>query len=193
MPTTATPNVMTDPGYLFWAPLASTMPTNTVVGSKFTDTWPVAWISLGATEDGSEFSYESTIEPVKAAEFFDPIAYRTTERKGGIGFTLVDYTLTNFKRVSNGGTLSIVSGTTTTQLNKFVPPTPGTEVRAMIGWESLDGTMRLIARQCFNGAPIKSSFKKAPDKAGLAAMFNFEIPSGSVDPYEIYTAGTARA
>ena len=193
MPTTAAPNVMTDPGYLFWALLATAIPTNTVTGSKFTDAWPVAWINLGATQDGSEFNYESTVEPITAAEFFDPIKYATTERKGSISFTLVDYTLSNFKKVSNGGTLSVVSGTGATQLNKFTPPAPGGEVRAMIGWESLDGTMRLIAKQCFNGGAISSAFKKAPDKAGLACQFNFEIPSGGTDPYEIYTAGLARA
>ncbi|GLW32275.1 hypothetical protein [Actinoplanes regularis] len=192
MPTTATPNVLTDPGYLFWAPLASTEPTNTVVGSKFTDSWPVAWISLGATEDGSEFNYETNVEAVTAAEFFDPIKYATTERSGNISFTLIDWTLANLKRVLNGGTLAVVSGTTTTQLNSYTPPAPGSEVRSMIGWESLDNTVRIIMYQTLNSGSIASAFKKAPDKAGLACQFNFETPS-SGNPFKIYTAGTARA
>jgi hypothetical protein len=191
MPTTATPNVLTDPGYLFWAPLASTLPTNTVAGSKFTDAWPVAWISLGATEDGSEFNYETSVEPVTAAEFFDPIKYATTERSGNISFTLIDWTLANLKRVLNGGTLTIVSGTAATTLSSFTPPAPGAEVRCMIGWESLDSTVRIVMPQTLNSGSIASAFKKAPEKAGFACTFNFEVPSAG-QPFTIYTAGVAR-
>jgi hypothetical protein len=191
MPTTATPNVLVNPGYLFWAPLASTEPTNTVAGSKFTDSWPVAWISLGATEDGSEFNYETSVEAVRVAEFFDPIQWATTERNGNIGFTLVDWTLANLKRVLNGGTLTVVSGTGATTLSSFTPPAPGSEVRSMIGWESYDSTVRIIMYQTINSGSIASAFKKAPDKAGFACQFNFEVPSGG-QPFKVYTAGTAR-
>lgn len=192
MPTTATPNVLQEPGYLFWAPLGSTEPTNTVAGSKFTDTWPVAWVSLGATEDGSEFNYETNVEAVRAAEFLDPIKWATTERNGNMGFTLIDWTLANLKRVLNGGTLTVVSGTAATQLNSFTPPAPGSEVRSMIGWESLDSTVRIVMFQTINSGSIASAFKKAPDKAGFACQFNFEVPS-SGNPFKIYTAGIARA
>lgn len=193
MPTTATPNVLTDPGYLFWAPLSTAEPTNTVVGSKFTDAWPVAWISLGATEDGSEFTYETKVEPITVAEFFDPIKYATTERSGSFAFNLTDFTLTNFKRALNGGTLGLVgTATGSTQVNSYVPPAPGAEVRAMLGWESLDGTMRIVCYQTLNGGSIKSAFKKAPSMAVIPCQFNFEIPASGL-PFKIYTAGTARA
>jgi hypothetical protein len=191
MPTTAVPNVLTDPGYLFWAPLASTLPTNTVVGSKFTDSWPVAWLSLGATEDGSQFNYESTVEPIRAAEFFDPIRYSTTDRSGNISFTLVDWTLANLKRVLNGGTLTVVSGTGATTLSKFDPPIPGAEVRSMIGWEALSNDVRIIAYQTLNGGNIQSSFRRAPAKAGFACTFNFEKPAAT-EPFSVWTAGAAR-
>src|SRR5690349_15040667 len=103
MPSTAVPNILTDPGYLFIAPLASTLPTNTVSGSEFTDSWPVAWLSLGATDEGSQFSYSVNVEPITVAEYFDPISYRTTERSGSIAFNLADWTLTNYRRALNGG------------------------------------------------------------------------------------------
>lgn len=191
MPTTATPNVLTDPGYLFWAPLLTAVPTMTVAGSVFTDAWPGAWLSLGATEDGSQFNYESTVEAVRAAEFFDPIRYVTTDRSGNFAFTLVDYTLANFKRVLNGGTLAVVSGTGATTLSKYDPPAPGAEVRSMIGWESLDATVRVVAYQCLNGGNVQSSFRRGPAKAGLACTFNFEKPT-STQPFSIWTAGVAR-
>lgn len=192
MPTTATPNILQDPGYLFWAPLGTTEPVNTVVGSKFTDAWAGPWVSFGATEDGSEFSYETKLEPVMVAEFFDPVRWSTTERTGSFAFNLADYTLANWKRALNGGTLTVVSGSGTTQLNKFTPPSPGTEVRSMLGWESLDSTVRIIVYQGIQGGTIKSAYKKAPAIATLPCTFNFEIPSTGI-PFAKYTAGTARA
>lgn len=192
MPTTPTPNVLTDPGYLFWAPLATALPTNTVVASKFTDAWAAAWIPLGATEEGSTFSYSIAVEAITVAEFFDPIKFATTERSGNFAFNLADLTLANLKRAMNGGTLTIVSGTGATQLNSFEPPSPGAEIRAMIGWESLDGTMRVIVRQCINGAEIGLNFAKAPAKAVIACQFNMEKPVAA-EPFIVYTAGAARA
>ncbi len=192
MPSTAAPQILTDAGYLLWAPLGSTIPTMTVSGSKFTDAWPGAWLSLGATEDGSEFDYNIKLEAVNVAEFFDPIAWRTTERTGSFAFNMANYALTNLKYAMNGGSLTIVSGTGATQLNKYQPPAPGAEVRAMIGWESLDNTARLICYQCIQGGTIKTAYKKAPSTATIPSTFNFEVPSSGI-PFEYYTAGTARA
>ena len=193
MPTTATPNILTDPGYLFWAPLATAEPTNTVAGSKFTDSWPVAWKSLGATEDGSEFSYETTVEAITVAEFFDPIRYSTTERSGSFSFNLADYTMLNLSRAFNGGgvvgvgagNVALVSGTGATALHSLTAPSPGNEVRAMIGWESLDSTMRLICYQTINSGSIASAFRKAPNFAVIPCTFNFEVPA-SGNPWKMY-------
>lgn len=189
---TATPLVLTDPGYLFWAPLASAEPTHAALASSYdADTWPVAWISLGATEDGSKLSYETKVEPIKAAEFLDPIRYSTVERSGSISFNCMNYTLNQIKRVFNGGTIATVSGAGVTLSSSYVLPTPGQEVRAMIGWESLDHTMRLICYQTINGGTIESAFKKAPAVAMLPCTFNFEVPT-SGNPIKFYAAGTAR-
>ncbi len=104
MPTTATPNILSDPGYLFYAPAGTAEPVNTVAGSKFTDTWPVAWVSVGATEDGSKFKASVKTEAVNVAEFFDPIKYVTTDRSSSIAFAMADFTLTKLKWSMNGGT-----------------------------------------------------------------------------------------
>jgi hypothetical protein len=190
---TATPNLLQDPGYLLIAPVGSTLPTNTVVGSVFTDAWDAAWLSLGATEDGSALSYNTTVQPVNVAEFFDPITYRTTDRAGSIAFNLASWTLTNYKRALNGGAtaLSPTSGSGTTALYTFNPPAVGSEVRVMIGWESLDHTVRLVAHQCLSGAQITSAFKKAPAVATIPCDFKMEIPSAG-QPFTLWTAGSAR-
>src|SRR4051812_1898476 len=102
MPTgITTPNLLTDPGFLFWAPLATTIPANTVVGSKFTDSWPVGWLQLGATVEGSTLSYELTVEATTVAELFDPIKFPTTGRTGSLSFALAEFSMTNLKRAMN--------------------------------------------------------------------------------------------
>ena len=188
---TPTPTLLTDPGFLFWAPLGSTVPAMTVTGSVFTDAWPVAWINLGATVDGTDFSYDINTSPIAAAEFADPIKQVVVSRSGSMAFELLNYTATNLKRVLNGATTT-VTGTAGTTLTKVTPPTVGTETRAMIGWESLDATTRIIGYQCLNTGSIKMSFKKAPATASQPAVFSFEVPSSGI-PFEAWTAGTVRA
>jgi hypothetical protein len=190
----ATPVVLTDPGMLWIAPLATAAPTNTVAGSVFTDDPAAAWIPLGATAEGSTFSYETTVEPIRVAEFFDPIRYATTERAGSIAFNLASYTLSNYQRAMNGGiaALTATSGTGATALYTVEPPEPGAEVRSMILWESTDRTLRLMLRQTLQGGAIESAFQKAPDLAVIPCTFNMEVPVGSTKPFTMWSAGASR-
>jgi hypothetical protein len=183
--------LLTDAGYLFWAPPATSIPTNTVVGSVFTDSWAGPWVSLGATEDGTEFNYELSVEAISVAEFLDPVKYVTTGRTGTIAFNLTNYTLTNVTKAMNGTAAAVVSGSGTTLLSRARPLTPGTETRAMIGWESLDNTVRFIGYQCLSSGRITSAFKKAPSVAVIPFQFNFEVPVSGI-PFEFYSAGVAR-
>jgi hypothetical protein len=192
MPSTAPPVLLVDAGYILTAAIGSTIPSMTVSGSKFTDAWPVAWASPGSTEDGSEFDYNIKVEAIYAAEFYDPLTYRTTERTGSFAYAMQNWTLTNLKQSMNGGTLTVVSGTGATQLNTFTPPTPGNEVRQMVGWESLDNTLRMIGYQTISSGTIKSANKKAPNNASIPVVLNFEVPS-SGNPFQWWSAGTSRA
>jgi hypothetical protein len=189
---TAVPTLLTDPGYLYIAPLLSTVPANTVAGSVFTDAWPVAWLSLGATKEGSTFSYSSTVEAISVAEFFDPIKYATTERSGNMTFALANVTLHNLKRALNGGVSTITpTGSGATAMGLFEPVAPGSEIRVMIGWESSDNTTRIVIRQTIQGGEVAMEFQKAPAFAGIPCTFNFEVPpSGAV--FSVYSAGAAR-
>ncbi len=191
MPTIATPQLLKDPGYLFWAPLATAFPTNTVAASKFTDAWPVTWIGLGATEEGSTFAGEQSVEAVTVAELFDPVAYDVTSTSTSLAFALASWTLNNLRRAFNGGAITLVSGTGATALNSYEPPDPAAITRCMIGWESLDATVRLIGRQCLNGGTVESAFQRSPNKALIPFELNFERPVGA-RPWTVFTAGLAR-
>src|SRR5206468_1754884 len=106
-------------------------------------------------------------------------------------FDLANFTLANFARAVNGSAPTVVSGTGATQLSKISPPAVGAEVRAMIGYESADSTLRYIGYQCINGAQIASQFAKAPQKSLIQCEFNFEIPA-SGNPWDMWAAGTGR-
>lgn len=190
----AVPSVLTDPGMLWIAPLGTTDPVNTVMGGVFTDDPEAAYIPLGATAEGSTFGYETKVEPITFAEFFDPIKYTTTERSGSIAFALGNFTLSNYRRALNGGiaALTATSGTGATALYTFEPPDPGSEARAMILWESTDRTMRLLLRQTLQGGTVNADFKKAPSTATLPCTFNLEIPVGSSKPFTFWGAGASR-
>jgi hypothetical protein len=188
----ATPNLLVGPGYLFWAPVTAALPTHASTASAFSDTWPVEWLPLGATVEGSTFSYESTVEAMNVAEFFDPIKYSTTGRTGSFAFALAEWSLTNMKRALNGGTIT-TSGSGATAVNSYTPPTPGSEVRCKVGWESQTNDVRVIIYQALASGTIESAFQKAPDFSRIPITFNMEVPSGSSAPFGLFTAGTGRA
>jgi hypothetical protein len=194
-PAAVTPPVLlTDPGYLFIAPLLSTIPVNTVAGSVFTDAWNAAFLPLGPTEDGSTLQYQTNIEAITAAEFFDANKYVTTSRAGSFAFNMMSFTLSNYARALNKGAAALAptSGAGATALGTLTPPTPGAEVRVMLGWESQDNTMRLVIPQCIQGGQITSAFKKAPSTALIPATFNFEVPSAGGAPFTLNSAGATR-
>jgi hypothetical protein len=186
-----TPNLLVDPGYLFWAPLGSTVPTHTVAGSVFTDAWPGAWLPLGATVEGSTLAYEIGVEAMSVAELFDPVKYSTVSRQGTLSFALASFTMTNLKRALNGGTIT-VSGTGATTMSSYAFPTAGQEVRSMLGWESSDNTFRVIIYQALSSGTIEMAFQKAPDFASIPCTWNMEIASGQSQPFTPVSAGVAR-
>lgn len=194
-PALASPTLLTDPGYLYWAPLGSAVPAMTVVASKFSVSWAAPWIPMGATEAGSEFSTTTTVSAINVAELLDAVAWRATDRTSAFTFAIASVTASQLSKAFNGAQTAVTQGTagdTTTQSTQITPVTPGSEVRAMIGWESYDSTTRIVGYQCFNGGNIKLTFAKAPSKTAIPWQANLEVPSSGV-PWNIWTAGAARA
>lgn len=187
----ALPMLLTDPGFLYWAPLGSALPTPVSTASVFSDIWPVAWIPMGMTESGTDFESNLTVSPVLAAELIDPIGYRTTAREGTLSFQLLALTATNLAHAFNGASTT-VTGAGATTITKLDPPAVGSEVRAMIGFESLDSTFRFVAYQVFNSGSIKLQFNKAPAKTSIPWTGKMEKPA-STQPWSMWTAGAARA
>ncbi len=169
------------PGTLYITDLGSTEPSDLV------SPWPAAWVGLGYTHEGNEFSYQLNVDPVDVAEELDPVAYAPTGRVIQVKFTLAEITATNLKRALNGGTIVAGAGFVT-----FEPPAFGSETRKMYGWQSDDAQERWIFRRCLSAGSVASSRKKGADKAGLPFQLNCEKPAG-VQPFKVIMASPARA
>jgi len=193
-PAVPSPNLLTDPGFLWISPIGTADPTNTVAGSVFTDVVAAAWLPLGPTMEGSAFAYSTSVEPIRVAELTDPVKFVTTERSGTIAFALASWTLSNYRRALNGGiaALTPTSGTGATALYTVTPPVPGAEVRAMILWESTDATIRLRLKQTIQGGEINTEFRRGTANSSIPCTFNMEIPAGATAPFDIWGAGVSR-
>lgn len=193
-PTLTTPNYLADPGVLYYAPVGTALPANTVAGGVFTDLWATAgaWVQLGMTDTGSDITMQINSQAIMAAERLDPLGYRTTDRTTQVTFSLKGYTATNLARSLNGASTT-VTGSAGTTLTKVSPPALGSEVRCMIGWESTDNTARWIAYQVLNSGSIKMQFVKVPTTTLIPWTGNCEVNSTFNQPADFWFAGTGRA
>jgi hypothetical protein len=180
-------------GVLLKAPIGTAGPTSggTVAGSVFTDSWPAGWNPIGATEGGHDFSYQIATGTVEVAEYLVPLKIVSTGVTVGVSFAISEMTAKNYTWVLNGGTYTLVSGTGATTLSKVSPPALGAEVRTMLGWESSDGTERIIWYQCLQSGNIQIPRHKGADNANLPVAFSVEQPS-SGNPFDIWIAGATR-
>jgi hypothetical protein len=187
------PQILTDPGILWITAIGTAEPTPAATAGKFSDVLPAAWILLGPTEEGSSFSDATSVDTISVAEFLNPIRNVVTGRTSKLSFALASWTLSNYRRALNGGVAAIAPvGTAGSEVTSLEPPVEGSEVRSMIMWESTDGSLRLLGRQCFQTGEVSTDLKPAPDKALIPCEFSFEQPSTGLRPWKMWAAGTGR-
>jgi hypothetical protein len=160
------------PGVLHVAPIGTTEPTTTSAAM------PAAWLPLGYTEEGSEFSYAMDWAEVIVEEVLDPIDFRPTKRVGTVKFTLAEMNAWALQVALNGGTAAPASGTNGAPVGYWSPavPAPGLETRIMMAWTSDDLSERWIYRRCVQVGTVTIPRKKAPAKAHVTCEFRLEVP-----------------
>jgi hypothetical protein len=187
------PQVLTDPGILWIAPIGTAEPTPVAAGSRFTDVMPAAFLLFGPTDEGSTFSDAVDTDTITVAEFLNAIRNVVTGRTSSLSFALASWTLSNYRRALNGGVAAIApQGTAGSEVTSLEPPVEGTETRAMIMWESTDASLRLLGRQSFQTGEVSTDMKPAPDKALIPCEYAFEQPSTGLRPWKMWAAGSAR-
>lgn len=184
--------ILSDPGILYYAPLTTALPSNTVTASKFsTSAWGGGWLPLGSTDAGSQFNYSISTDNIEVAESYDPVKIVTTGRTASWEFNLAEINKQNLKLALNGPT-PVTTGSTTTTMTTIAPVAIGSEVRVMIGWQSTDDSVRFFGYQALQIGNIGLQFRKGATKSVIACEFRFEIPAAGGDPWTIYLAGATR-
>ncbi len=166
------------PGRLFDAPLGTALPAD------LDDALDAAFKFIGYTEEGSEFSYEISSDPVEVAESLDPVFYRTTGRNGSVTFAMAENTVKNLTRAFNGGDVT----RTPSGALAYTPPEPGTETRRVLIFESEDGQERWVYPQVFQGGSVSLARRKGADKVTIPVEFRLEKPANGGAPFKAFYA-----
>ena len=160
------------PGKLKIAPLGTTEP------ATLSAAWNVAWTDIGYTEEGHAFTVSPSFDPIPVAEELMPLMYSATNQEMRVEFAMAEMGAKNLSIALNGGTITTGTGIVT-----FTPPAIGSEVRTMLGWESLDAKERWIFRKCLQTGDVEFARRKAPDKTTIPVSFMLEIVAGGGAPF----------
>ena len=186
------------PGTLYVAPLGTTEPTSV------TGAWPAAWVEIGYTDKGNDFSWKPTFQPVEVDEELWPVRQVPSTYEGSVAFSMAEITLQNAQIALNAGVGSTLDASTTGSdglgTSWQEAPAPGAEVHVMVGWDAAtEGAVpvgnapylgRQIYRECVQTGEIKSTFQKGNQKRLFTVTFSFIKPSTGLQPFRILLPGT---
>jgi hypothetical protein len=181
-------NVIAVPGTLYAAPLGTAEPTGV------TGAWPSGWLTLGYTEQGSQWQIKPSVSPIVPEEQYTALRNVTTAMDYTATFNLWEMTARNWNLALNNGLLT--SGTSINADGSVIinPAVIGTEVRVAIGWDSLtngSGTVgtvagRMIMRQAFQTGTVSLSRRKGANVASLSLSFMAEQPNPNVPAMDVF-------
>jgi hypothetical protein len=159
----------------------------------------------GNTDQGTTFTFTPTFQEITVEEEYWPIRQSPSGAKLELKFMLAEVTAQNLEISLNDGLgSSLLSGSNGTNGDGSIwvePPTIGTEVRLMLGWDSLiEGAgsptptgpfQRLIVRQAVQTGAVEMQHKKGNAKTMYACTFSGEKPP-NLQPFRlIFPAGFA--
>jgi hypothetical protein len=201
MPVFNTNNVKIGAGTLYAAPLGTAEPVSV------TGAWPTGWLPLGFTDQGSTFEFGPSVSPVEVEELFWPIEQAITSYSGKLTFVLAETTRQNLALSLNAGigsqTVAATQGTNPDGSLWQEPPSPGTDVRVMLGWDALNlGTPvidvssgqdpygRIIIRQALQTGMVSTIHRKGNNKTMYACDFALEFPRTGLQPFRFINLST---
>jgi hypothetical protein len=184
-----TNNIKIGPGTLYAAPLGTTEPVSV------TGAWPSGWEPLGFTDQGSNFAFGPAVSPVEVEELFWPVYQAITSYSGKMSFVLAETTRQNLAFALNAGIGSSTDANSQgTNIDGSIwqePPAQGSEVRVMLGWDSIpeagasavDPYTRLIVRQTIQVGMVTTIHRKGNNKTMYACEFALEFPRTGLQPF----------
>lgn len=189
VPTIQSTQIKAGPGRIYYAPMATAIPTLTAVASKISGTW-TSWVEVGATEGGLHYVENTDVSDIRVAESKYPVRKVVTGKSASVNFTITHMSDLSWKLAMNGGVIT-VSGATTTKLSVYVPPLVGAETTIMLGFVSLDDDEAFVWPQCFNTGSIDTARGNFDEIQGLPCEFDVQLPDPAVlaTPYKRWTTG----
>jgi hypothetical protein len=190
VPTIQSAQIKAGPGRIYYAPMATAIPTLTAVASKISGAW-TSWVEVGATEDGLIYSENTDVSDLRVAESKYPVRKVVTNKSASVAFTISHMSDLSWKLAMNGGVIT-VSGATTTKLSVYVPPLVGAEVTVMLGFQSLDDDEAFVWPQCFNVGSVETVRGNFDALQGLPCEFDVQLPDPAIltTPYKRWTTGS---
>ncbi len=190
---TFTPNDdhRTGSGFLLAAVEGTPLPTFTVSGGKFTNSWDAAWKQLGRTsDDGINITHGQETANYTSSQELYPFITKTTSKQTNVSFTLYDYNQFNIQVALNGGNWS-VTGSGLNQMAEYKPAEPGDEQYSMLAWIGPDDDEVYIFYKVFSSAEVSMDMTR-DDPRPLPLNMQCVQPLSSVDtkPYKFVSAGT---
>lgn len=175
------------PGYLRYGVLDAAEPVDLATDWDEDD-----WSDPFYTEEGSEFSYNVSFDPVTVAEELDQLDDVATGREMSVAFAMAEVTAANLKTAMNGGTITPdTSGTPA--FDTFEPPELGSEIYKSLGFESEDGEERWVFRQGKQTGQIQMQRRKGANKTLIAVQFKLYKPTAGGSPFKAIIARTRNA
>jgi hypothetical protein len=153
---------------------------------------------VGYTDKGNDRDWTPGFQPLEVDEELWPIRQVPNTYKGTVAFAMAERTAQNLLIALNASVGSTQDATATgTNADGSIwvePPVAGSEVRVMVGWDSLPkGTIaatsfgtafgRTIYRQCINTQGVKETHQKGANKALFTVTFDLEFPLTGLQPF----------
>lgn len=168
------------PGTLLYADPGTAFPDYTVASSVFSvNTW-TGWTQWGITREGSEWSIETTTEPIQAAEYLDDLDQVTTGRVITVTFEVMNITAALAVRALNRPVPATV-GSGATKRTTVKMPSLGGEQYAMIGWQSTDDKERIVGANVLQIGSITIPRRKGAEVARMQLQFKL-FPDATGEP-----------
>jgi hypothetical protein len=182
------------PGTLYAAPIGTTEPTGV------TGAWAPSWTPIGYTTKGSTFEFTPTLGAVEVEEEIWPIRHVVTKYTAKLTFVMAESTQRNLVLALNGGIGTLANPTMKGVTGGSVwvePPSPGTERRIMLGWDSQPKATatptnvygRLVCRQAIQDGPLKVTHQKGTNKSVYSVSFVLEKPT-TKQPFRMWLSST---
>ena len=204
-------------GTIYMAPLATAVPTLTVVAGKFTQAF-TGWYAVGGTSAGLTLTRNPATSDFNVAESFYPQHILQTGDDMQGSFTIDQINKQNLAFAMNAASAATLagaasgsasgaqgnfsnSGTGASRVTAFNLPAIGSQVDCMLAWQSQDDDEVVFMYEVTQVASVAPNMNKGPQAQELLMQLRCVLPatnpdlnvgatSTQVQPWRWYFAGT---